>query len=250
MYLVYVDESGTIQITDENNYILSAVIIHESTWRKFDRKINQIKLDYLINDNPLEIELHTAHLVRNRDTAFEDYDKTIRNEILVRLSNIIKKNRCRLLSVIIEKDHIDEERKSPEWIQLWAWRILLERIEKFLEKKNDETITNYGLLCIDSNSEKIVNHINDIIHTFRQEGSMYLDCKYLIENPFFVDSNMRNLIQLADFSAWVTKRWYLIKKGKTTEYDNFNSILIDNIFDRFDKTPSGEVEGAGIKIHP
>ena len=250
MYLIYIDESGTTNFTDHRDYILAALIIHESTWRKFDRKISQIKLDYFPNKDPMEIELHASKLAKYTDEATSQLEITTRHSIFRRMSNIVKKNKCRLLCSIIDKEKIEDHKKSPEWVQLWAWRILLERIEKFLIKKNDDTMTNFGILCVDSNSQNIVSEIKSIVQEFRKEGSMYLDSKYLIEDPFFVDSSMRNLTQLADFVAWFSKQWFNRYKGRTSTHDTFNIELFNNIIDRFDKTKNNEVFGAGIKIHP
>lgn len=249
MYLVYVDESGNPG--GKNHFVLTALLIHESTWRKFDRLVNQIKIDLLSNEDPLGVELHTSPLVR-KSGDFSGYSQDLVEKILIRMSNIVRKNRCRLISVIIDKEKIEPkgEETLRGWTQLWSWRLLLERIEKFLRSKNDGNRTNFGLLCIDNNSEKIVYDIREIIKKFREDGSLYLDSKYIVEDPFFVDSSMRNLIQLSDFIAWVTRQWYYEKKGTKTNYDEFNQVLFSNIEKRFDRSKTGDILGAGIKVHP
>ncbi|OLS16965.1 MAG: hypothetical protein HeimC2_45430 [Candidatus Heimdallarchaeota archaeon LC_2] len=255
MYMIYIDESGTTHPSDRTNYILTAVLIHESTWRKFERLVLQAKEDFIQGENKDSIEFHASPIATGKDD-FKDYSIEDRHNILIRLSNIIKKNRCRLISVIIDKAKIKSEiRTKPleeqaEWTQLWAWRLLLERVEKFLNKKNLLPKTNFGLLCVDNNSDKITSDITNIIQQFRKAGTMYLNSKWIIENPFFVDSGMRNLIQLADFVAWVTKQWDDRRNGSENAHDEFNETLFDNIKIRFDRITPEKFMGFGLKIHP
>lgn len=114
-----------------------------------------------------------------------------------------------------------------------------------MDTKNNENQSNYGLICVDDNNEKITTEIKRIIIDFIKWGSMYMNSRYIIEDPFFVDSAMRNLIQVSDFVAWVTKWWFF----KDERYNEFIDILFENIKERFDNI-RGDIEGIGIKIHP
>lgn len=242
MYLIYIDESGTTNLSDHRNYILAAVLVHERKWENLNNKIQEMKNRLFKNS---EIEFHTSHIVQ-RIKDFENLEYRKSREILTSMADIIASNRCMLISVIINKSKIQD--KDKEWVQEWAWRLLLERIELFLRTRNLKSQSNYGLLCVDNNNEKITDHIKGIIHNFRIQGTMFVNSKYIIEDPFFVDSAMRNMVQMSDFVAWVVKQWYSIQNGNK-EFSKINRKIFDTIKHRFDNI-DGSFLGSGIKIHP
>jgi hypothetical protein len=46
MYLIYIDESGTIDIKDSENFVLSALILNEDRWFEADKRVKEIKEKY------------------------------------------------------------------------------------------------------------------------------------------------------------------------------------------------------------
>ena len=255
MYLAYIDESGTPYQHDPKNFILSAVLIHESSWREFDANVENVKRKYFTkHDFQQSLEFHTTDIVRG-ENPFDRYDVTTRQALLTHMADLIKEGPCTLISVVIDKSKINmdlvrqKELTFDDWVQHWSWRLLLKRINNFLDL-NQVNGHNLGLLAIDYANQDMTAKIRSIVRRFTFHGIMNLPSEYIIEDPFFVDSKMRNIIQIADFVSWVMKQWYSHQEGKITPYDPFNLDLFERIKNRFDKGGTSSIYGSGIKIHP
>ncbi len=60
---------------------------------------------------------------------------------------------------------------------------------------------------------------------FHESGTLYRDIKHIIETPFFVDSELTNMVQVADVCAYAFRRFF--EKGETD--------LFDRIYSRIDR---------------
>lgn len=248
MHLIYVDESGTANFTDPEHFILSSLIINEKNWVTLDIDFIKLKLNFLFASN---FELHTSEIAYFRK-KFHGLSKNERCDILLQMSQLITTNSCSLISIVIDKEKVEAKNRKSEWVEEWAWRLLFERLEKFLHRRWSPSKKEYGLLCVDSRNRKQDNQIRDSLKQFRNSGSMYQDSKYLIEDPFFVKSEFRNMIQLVDFVAWVSRKEYnLSKKNSPAAKDEqFFHSLFETISIKFDRDISGNYIGAGYKVHP
>jgi len=92
-------------------------------------------------------------------------------------------------------------------IEEWGHRLIIERIEKYLEKVNKNNKTDqYGLMIEDTVSPKNDEMIRNKVHIIMADGTMYSKINYLIEDPLFTDSKWRNLSQLVDCVAYCIRR--------------------------------------------
>ncbi len=207
MYLIYVDESGKPNIKDPEDYILGALIIKENQWQQIDQQVKLLKKKWFPALNDKQIELHASDITHQRK-VFKDLTQqdtfNLLNDISVLISNIF----CVLIASIIRKNNIypfiRERKDINDWIERKGHMILFERICKYLNKVNrmkelvNEPI-DYGILIIDSVNNKYDEIVRKKVIKLLEEGTFYVENKYLIENPIFVISKYRNLIQLADF---------------------------------------------------
>lgn len=245
--MIYVDESGKPPYTDPENYVLSAVIIQEQSWETINNAVINLKESLFPNQDSTTIELHTLDILRAR-RSFHGLPLTIRHGIMQEIAQLINDSSCTLISVIVEKHRVFPSLQTSEWVELWAWRLLCERLEKFLENHNPSHQTvDYGLICMDSENPQADESIRLRIRRFRRQGSMFVECKYLIEDPFFVSSENVNLVQLADFVAWASRRKY--RRSSASRYESVYRSWFSTIYSRFDQK-SGVVRGYGIKRHP
>ena len=92
-------------------------------------------------------------------------------------------------------------------IEEWGHRLIIERIEKYLEKVNKNNKTDqYGLMIEDTVSPKNDEMIRNKVHIIMADGTMYSKINYLIEDPLFTVSKWRNLSQLVDCVAYCIRR--------------------------------------------
>ncbi len=169
-------------------------------------------------------------------------------------------NEVRIISVIFQKF---KSYKKPD-INEWAYRLLLERLNKYLEVVNFENYKklnplDYGLLMIDSVEPKFDMKIRRHILEFYERGSYYQDNQFLIEDPIFIKSHFRNLSQLADLSAFLARRYYDMKKpvkakhriSKSGHYlEPTVNALFEELVEKAYDQKNGKVLNYGIKIFP
>ena len=250
MYLIYIDESGTSSFGDSNDYVLSALIVQEKQWKNINRKVRFLQENISGSKNTDTIEFHTSEIAYFQGN-YLGLSRKKRIKILYDLAQIIHESNCHLISIIIHKEVISSENRNKEWVEEWCWRLLFERLEKFLLTKNKKKLNEFGLICMDARDSSSNQEISRRMKNFVSEGSMFVHSRYLIEDIFFVDSEFRNLIQLVDFVAWVSRKFYFqIKTKLERSNENYISKCFKLIEDKFDKNSSGSIFGAGMKIHP
>jgi len=162
--------------------------------------------------------------------------------------NLISEIDCCLIASIIRKKEIYPNRKKDFDIQLWGYRLLIERIWKWFEKANlNSTDINYGILCIDSINSKKDDELRNKLRRFQNNGTYYQSNEFLIEDPFFVKSHFRNMSQLVDLVAYcVMKKHKLTKTAKDKKFDPYFELIKP----KFDTDEKGKLYGCGIKIFP
>jgi hypothetical protein len=113
---------------------------------------------------------------------------------------------CVIASVIMKKKMF-----VGKDIEKWAFRLLVERINKFLDKNNEQAILanmspQYGIMIIDSCGLGPDNRFRSKIREMLRQGTYYSKLTYLIEDPLFTDSKWRNLSQLTDCVAYAVRK--------------------------------------------
>ncbi len=108
-----------------------------------------------------------------------------------------------------------------------AFTNVISRFDNFLRKISKGAPTEYrGIVVHDSN--KVVQHrLKDLMKEFHQKGTIWTEYTRIIETPFFVDSELTQMIQMADVCAYTTRRFF----------ENNETDLFDRTYDRFDRLP-------------
>ena len=261
MYFAYIDESGTVDLYDPNSkeYVLTAVIIHERDWFNIQEACRDLKYEIwsmLDEDNlfepPNDFELHMKEIC-DRKGYFEclkddDHWFNIVDEIFTRISWINTK----ILSSIIIKDEFIKT--DFEDVHKWAFTLLVERLQRFMEKNHPE-LDEYILLVIDT-----VNPVFDVIQRehikeFVLSGTGHGWIEYptqVIETPFFVDSHVHNGVQLADAIGYLIRRHIFnsLDRNPKAFFNKYCDNFITKIKHLFYRSKSNQLNNVGIKIFP
>lgn len=251
MYLAYIDESGRPSRNDPENFVLAALIIQENDWQMISNKFKGVKLRHFPALPDEEVELHIKEMV-NREGIFRgmplDRVFLILDDVF-QLLNSIKDDVC-IISVIVDK----KKMKPGKDIELWGYRLLVERINLFLEKENEKLIAagmapQYGIMIIDSINKKVDQLIRNKIVGMMRHGTYYSDLGYLIEDPLFTDSKWRNLSQLVDCVAYCVRRYDRgpdLSTFQGKKWDGYFNLLLPAI----DRSEDGDIHGYGYKKFP
>lgn len=250
MFLAYLDSSGGATFNDLENYVLSAVMSNEINWQYIDNGIKAVKLKHFPHLPDSEVEIHAMDMMKHRGIykglKWEDIFA-----ILADVFNFISDDKTELclISVLIDKAKL---RKDKD-IETWAYRLLFERVNKFIEKRNKNLILargapQYGMTIIDSCGLKADQRLRKKLFSMLRNGTLYSNLEYLIEDPLFTDSKWRNLSQIADCVAYCVRRRF--RTSRNAFRDLYWESFYEKIKKKFDVNKYGQYRGYGLKIFP
>ncbi len=244
MYLIYVDESGTLNVKDSSKfYVLSSIIVHEYNWVDINEKIDQLKVKHFPKCNPVDFEFHMSDITHKKG-VFKQKSKSDLFIIIRDIFTLISTIDCTIICIAMIKEQIG----NPKKIEHISLKYLLERFERNLEEKNkDKQNKDLGLIIMDGIERSVdFGRLKTVREVRREFNAQYKKETFLIEDPVFVDSHYRSLIQLADAIAFCVQRTFQESNEKT---DLFKECF-ELIKDKFAVNSKGEIEGAGLKIFP
>ncbi len=262
MYIAYIDESGTADYNDQKSkeYVLTAVIIHEKDWSKVQEAFRELKSEiwemlYIekSTEPPGNFEIHMKEIC-DRNGYFDclkGKDKkwfNVVDEIFTRISWIKVKIIC---SIIIKDEFI---KSDYEDIHKWAFTLLIERLQRFVERNHPE-LDEFILLVVDT-----VNPVFDVIQRehikeFVTVGTGRGWEEYptqVIETPFIVDSHVHNGIQFADSIGYLIRRHVFksLKRNPKAFFNKYSDIFLKKISKLFYRKNSKKLKNEGIKVFP
>ncbi|RLS57783.1 MAG: DUF3800 domain-containing protein [Planctomycetota bacterium] len=137
----------------------------------------------------------------------------------------------RLFAEAVNKDHsfgLTSAKRTPFE---FAFTELVQRFEYFLRNRGAAIQQPLQGMLIQDNNDTLARKLTDLMRRFHHEGTAWTDIEHIIETPFFVDSTLTAMVQLADIVGYATRRFF----------ENGETDLFDRIYGRFDRTPKGVV---------
>jgi len=244
VYLTYIDESGKPERTHpENEFVLAALSINESEWKRMDRSVTGLKQKYFPDRDPESVEFHTSEIIHHRG-VFKPLSLETRLMIIEDLLKVVSEIDCHISSVVVYKDKITNPESD---IGMFSMRPLFECLCRFHDHANSENADDdeeYGILLIDSVDKKYDNKLRVKVRGLCQKGSGRIKNRYLIEDPIFVESKYRHMSQLADCVAYCIR-----KKFRSGPGDPLDTETFEKFYGIIEKRISG-CKGCGIKLFP
>lgn len=245
VFFLYVDDSGQAGISrsrrDNGLYVLGGAIVHETRWKGIEADLTNIKKKFFPMMDPEEWELHAHDMWHNRGIFSDEklginYDQ--KQRIFSEVLEIARLSDATLIGVVIYKDNLKDRYAVPRPMA-HAWTLLVDQFENFLKRHSPGT--NAGMLCIDASDKGTECNISALISKLVKNGTPFQSVDHVVENPLFVKSHLRGMIQLSDMIAYVVHRHH---KG--------NSQFKAWFEDLFPKTyrPSGGLGRCGIITFP
>lgn len=206
MYLLYLDDSGSVENPNENYFILGGVCVPERSIKWLTEQLDDLASE-INSANPSSVEFHASEIFGGRKPPWKEIrekDKRV---------DIIKKVLCTLkdaqfdTKVFASAIHKESYRNS-DLIKM-AFEDLCSRFDMYLNRiyyDSDAKYSHKGLIIFDKNAYE--NSLERLSFEFRQQGTRWRDLRNIREVPFFVDSKASRLIQLADHIAYAVFRRY------------------------------------------
>lgn len=136
-YIVYVDESGDASLAGIDPkfpvFVLAFCIFFKKNYaQNVVKDIENLKFKYFGHDM---VVLHEREILKSTG-AFKHFNKTMQNNLIMDLTDIIENNNFIVVSCVIHKEKLKTAYVHPENPYFLAMQFGLERIFKFLQEKN------------------------------------------------------------------------------------------------------------------
>lgn len=204
MYLLYLDDSGSIDDPQTDFFVLGGICIFERQTHWVESHLNTIakRFDPL---NPENIELHASPMRSGRDgwKAFAPADRV---QAVVDALHILSNPHSKILvfGAVIEKALLPIHDIVPHAFEKLAVifdNYLAARYQ--LSKKKDP---QRGIVIFDTSM--FAQSIQSLSYVFKHHGHANGYLRNFAEVPLFLDSKASRLIQLADLVAyWIFRRY-------------------------------------------
>jgi len=239
MYLVYVDESGDIGLTNSPTqfFVLSALVVHESQWENLLDDVLQFRSDMRsFYGLKLREEIHAAHFF-SKPGKLARIPKHERLQICKKAIDFQENlGYIRLVNVVVRK------LGKPSTYDVFekAWSRLIQRIDNTIQYGNfpnghgrdrDKAI----IIPDQTDNKKLTGLVRKMrrynpVPNLGAPGYRMLQTIRIIEDPYFKDSANSFIHQLVDVNAYFLYQMHqpnsCIRSKKAQNYfRRYNSIL-------------------------
>jgi hypothetical protein len=224
MYLLYLDDSGSVNNKSENYFVLGGVCIPENSVRWLTYQLEKVATE-VDKQNPRQIEFHASETFSGRDTPWNKFPKNERIEII---KNVLSVLNHAYQDVVTFACAIHKESYPADDPFMKAFEDISSRFDMYLQRVSTE-YGHKGLIVLDKSSHESI--LQNLAATFREQGNRWGSyLKNICEVPLFVDSKASRIIQLADHVSYATFRRY--NAGDLTyfnciegRFDQHNNII-------------------------
>ena len=216
MYLLYLDDSGSVKNQTDHHIVLAGVSVFERIPHWFSREMDAIARRVWPAD-PDNLEFRSVNIFSGkkqwRSVPRADRVQAYRDALDV----LARSNQPRLFGAAIHRASC-----SPEDPMELAFEQIANRFDLMLGRLHKAGNTQRGLIVLDKSSYE--TSLQALSIDFRKAGHRWGHLYNLSEVPLFVDSRASRMIQYADLIAHAIRRYYV----------NGDATYIDILLPKFD----------------
>ena len=202
MYLLYLDDSGSVANKNEAYLVLGGVCVPETSTRWLSYELE--KLAHEINpENSAAVEFHASEIFGGRGRIWSKFTKPERIEIIRRVLLVLDNAYSNIVAFACAVHKNSYPSDDPVML---AFEDLSSRFNMFLRNESSD-YNHKGLIVLDKSSYE--TSLQDLSFQFREQGDRWGSYqRNIIETPLFIDSRASRIIQLADHIAYSVFRRY------------------------------------------
>lgn len=204
MYLLYLDDSGSVNDPNSKFLVLAGISIFERQTHWLDSHISAIAARF----NPLHpeaIELHASPMRGGKD-GWQHFSPQDRVQAVVDTLNLLSstQSNVRVFAAVIEKSQLPLNQIIPH-----AFEKLADNFDSYLAaiyQRSNGKNPQRGIVIFDKSTFE--HSIQSLSYVFKHHGHTNGYLRNFAEVPLFIDSRASRLIQLADMVAyWIYRRY-------------------------------------------
>jgi len=213
MYVLYLDDSGSVPNRNEGYFVLGGVCLHETQIHWVTEQLNSLAAE-IDQSHPENIEFHASEEFSRRAEPWTKF--ATRDEARGFIKSVLRvftntNYPARAFACAIHKPTYNGD---PF---LGAFEDLFSRFDQFLAGEAADGERQRGLIVLDDSDYE--NVAQTLGNQFRQGGTRWGNVRFIAETPLFTDSRSSRIIQLADHIAYSVFRRY--NQGDTSYFDVF-----------------------------
>ncbi len=202
MYLLYVDDAGSIPNKSEKHFVLAGIAVFERQVYHLDSLLNELAAS-IFPEEPRHLEFHANEMQSGRNRWRHLGSRDVRRSYLcdaLRTSEGLK-GEWALFGVVVEKAAMQNED-----VMEYCFEQLCSRFDHFLGRMHRRSNTQRGIIIMDESTKE--TRLQELALNFRTHGHRWGKLRNLVDVPFFVDSKATRLVQYAEMVAYALWRAY------------------------------------------
>lgn len=200
MYLLYLDDSGSVSNPQDTHIILAGIAIFERQVHWLSNSLERLA-EGLWPSNPESLEFRGNDILTGkkhwRGIGRADRVQGYRNALTL----ISQVSQAPLFAAAVNKAFV-----SPNDPMESAFEQICNRFDRYLGRLHKQSNTQRGLIILDKSTYE--TSLQGLARNFRTIGHRWGQLYNLADVPLFVDSRATRLIQCADMVAYAVRRYY------------------------------------------
>lgn len=220
MYLLYLDDSGSIANKNEEYIVLAGVSVYEAQVDYLIRELDKLAQS-IDSHNPDQIEFHASEIYSRKVHPWNKMQPAEARNVIKAVLQVLASSydSAVVLGCAIHKDSYPGEDHLEN-----AFEDLCKRFDTFLATQKPEGNRERGLLILDEHSKE--TNLRDLAINFKKLGTKWGNIRNVADIPYFANSKAFRLIQLADHVAYSIFRRY--NASDTQYFDIISSKIYTN----------------------
>ena len=205
MYLLYLDDSGSVGNTKEEYFVLGGFCIPETSIYWLSKRMETLA-SRIDREDPSRVEFHASEIFSGREYPWDQYRvKEDRVNFIKQPLLVLKDAYPNIVAFACAVHKASFPQHDPVKM---AFEDLCSRFDMYLNRIfHDDTDNEHkGMIIFDKSAYE--NILQRMAIDFRKQGTRWGELKDIIEVPLFVDSKASRLIQMADHIAYSVFRRY------------------------------------------
>ena len=210
MYLLYLDDSGSVSNPADRHIVLAGFAAHERVGHWISKEMDELA-EQLWPESPFTLEFRAAD-IRSGKKHWRGLTRDVRENAMMRILEIVARTspKVRLFGAAIHRLSCD-----PDDPMEYAFEQVTSRFDRFLGRLHAAGDTHRGLIILDNSSYE--TSLQTLAKEFKIYGHRWGLLHNLADVPLFVDSRATRLIQLSDIIAYSLRLYF--ERGDATYFD-------------------------------
>lgn len=209
MYLLYLDDSGSVGNASDRHIVLAGLAVFERQPHWLSGKLDELAQE-VWPDNPQQLEFRGADIFSGKK-HWRGVGKDFRIQVYKKALQVLADDkRVRLFGAVVHKSAI-----SPDDPMEYAFEQVCMRFDKYLGRLHRNGDSQRGLIVLDDSTYE--TSLQSLSQEFRTIGHRWGQLYNLCDVPLFVNSAATRMVQFADMIAYSLRRYH--EKGESEYFD-------------------------------